>query len=115
MISNLKISKIASVLSALWNNSDISCYVADVHYRPVCALCMPVLAQIHAHNPRLIGAHLLSFSEFNLVKLCQQLLDQGLTTQLRAQLALAEKTSTQCSAEELLREFESGDTTNRVR
>lgn len=120
MISTLKISKIAPVLSALWqyDAAALSSYLSDAHYRAVLALCMPALLQIHAHNPTVLGAHLLSFTEFNLVKLGQQLLDQGLAIQLAAQLALEEKTgaaSTHRSAEDLLRTYEASDTRDRVR
>jgi hypothetical protein len=118
MISTLKLGKIAPVLSALWNthaSTALSNYLADAQYRAVLALCMPKLLHIHAHNARVLGAHLLSFSEFNLVKLGQQLLDQGLVTQLRAQLALDDKSGAQYTAEQLLREYEESDTRGRVR
>ncbi len=116
MISTLKINKIAAVLSALWNNSaELSSYISDVQYRAVVALCMPTLMRIHTHNTRVLGAHLLSFSEFNLVKLGQQMLDQGLVAQLHTQLALEEKTGAALSAEQLLRQYEASDTRDRVR
>lgn len=120
MISTLKISKIAPVLSALWQHdtATLSSYLAESHHRAVLALCMPALLHIHAHNPTVLGAHLLSFTEFNLVKLGQQLLDQGLAAQMRVQLALEEKTGaahTPRSTEDLVRAYEASDMRDRVR
>lgn len=116
MIANLKINNIATVLSVLWNNKEIlSTYISDAQYRAVFALCMPRLQQIHAHDSHLLGSHLLSFSEFNLVKVSQRMLDEGLVAQLTAELVQAEKTGAQLMAEELVRAYEGNDISSRVR